>query len=328
MVIERYLITGANGFIGNKLCSFVRSKNQQITMFSRAQTRQFEGRSYVGNIEDALDPNLMKGVHAVFHLAGVAHSSMCDSSKTRTHYQQINVGGTKSILELAIKSGVKKFVLFSSVKAGGEVQNKCLNEESSCVPVDVYGQSKLEAERCVLELGKSAGVHTCVLRPALVYGVGMKGNLYQMLKTIDNGRFPPLPDIPNRRSMVSLDDLIQAAWLVMHADSANGKVYIVEDGEWYSSSRIYLAMLSALDRQPSKFKLPGCLFRLLASLGDICKKVGVSQPPFDSSHYLRLFGSIYYSSHNIQNELGWRPKQTFEDVLPEIISWYKMSKNK
>ena len=328
VAVKRYLITGANGFVGKNLCAFVRFKNHQLTLFSREKVGQLGERTYVGNIEDALDPEVMLGVHAVFHLAGVAHLPIGNSSEERDYYQKVNVDGTRSILELAIQSGVKRFVYFSSVKAGGEIQNNCLNEDSSCLPADVYGQSKLDAEHCVLELGARAGIHVCILRPALVYGAGMKGNLYQMLQSIDGGRFPPLPAIPNRRSMISVSDLIHAAWLVMHDERANGKVYIAEDGEQYSSRRIYLAMLNALGRRPPAFNLPTNFFQWLARFGDFLNRVGVNQPLFDSDHYLRLFGSVYYSADKIKNELGWRPEQTFEDALPEIISWYKTSKNK
>ena len=105
-----------------------------------------------------------------------------------------------------------------------------MTEEDQGEPEGIYGKTKREAELILLEIGRQSGMQVSIVRPSLVYGQGVKGNLRLMLSWIEKGWFPPLPEVNNRRSMIHVDDLVRALLLVAGDDRANGEIYIATDG--------------------------------------------------------------------------------------------------
>jgi nucleoside-diphosphate-sugar epimerase len=204
---------------------------------------------------------------------------------------------------LAVKSGVKRFVFISSVKAGGGLASgKCINESEQNEPEGVYGKSKREAELKLLKIGNESGMHVSIIRPSLVYGPKVKGNLQLMLAGIKKGWFPPLPEMGNRRSMIHVDDLVQAIFLVSEDKHSNGEIFIATDGAPYSSREIYNTMCSALDRSISKWSVPITLFDI-ASLVSPRVKYKIN----------KLLGDECYSSAKLE-ALGFKAKKSLKDM--------------
>ena len=314
----RALVTGATGFIGKKLIEhllknqfLVRSliRNQQNTLHLPAKIEIIEG--------DLTKPDTLKGACAnidiVFHLGGYAHAW----EEGAKHHHAINFLGTQHILQEAIGAKVKKFIFFSSVKAVADHEHY-IDESWDKQPNSPYGISKRQAEELVLN-AKNKGMHVCVLRPSLVYGPEWKGNLAVMLRAIDQGIFPPLPEMHNSRSMISVDDICQAALLAANHPEANGKVYFVTDGISYTTRQIYSLMCEALGKPIPYWHVPFWFFKLIAFIGDIGKKIFRRRMPFDSDALSKLFGSAYYNTTKIQRELGFHAIQNLKSQLPEII---------
>jgi nucleoside-diphosphate-sugar epimerase len=91
-------------------------------------------------------------------------------------------------------------------------------------------------------------MHVSIVRPTLVYGPGVKGNLALMQLGIEKGWFPPLPEVGNRRSMIHVDDLVQVLLLAANDDRANGEIFIATDGVPHSSANIYEAICHVLGK--------------------------------------------------------------------------------
>ena len=135
------------------------------------------------------------------------------------------------------------------MKAGGKaVSGQCINESDQDEPEGIYGKSKREAEIKLLKIGKESGMHVSIIRPSLVYGPNVKGNLQLMLSGIKKGWFPPLPEIGNKRSMIHVDDLVRAILLVATDERANGEIFIATDSMPYSSREIYNTMCDVLEK--------------------------------------------------------------------------------
>jgi len=310
---NKVCVTGASGFIGKKLCRHLQEKNAIVKSLVRQSQPGPWDEQFVCDVKE-LNLNathlkqFLKGTDTLFHLAGIAHTQ----SVSKEHYWETNVLATQNLLSLAISEGVQRFIYFSSVKA----------EESN----DEYGRSKKAAEEIVLKLGKEHGIHVCILRPALVYGPGVKGNLLNMMRGIDKGWFPPPPEIHNRRSMVSIDDVILAAILVSEHPNANGKIYTITDRKIYSTHSIYNAMRKALGLPKISWSIPYSAFRILAKLGDCVERILKYHSPINSAILNKFFGSAEYNSELIGKELDWNPTTDFFTVLPEIVDAYKKIK--
>jgi len=262
------------------------------------------------------------GCDTVFHLAGKAHS-LSEARGDEEVYRAINADGTSHVLEGAAAGGTRCFVLFSSVKAMGEEAPECLDESRQARPGTAYGRSKLAAEHLVLDYGKRAGLHVVCLRLPLVYGPGSKGNLFQMVSAIDRGFFPPLPNLENRRSMVHVSNVVEAALLAATSPAANGKCYIVTDARAYSTRELYEMICRELGKQVPQWHTPLVMLKVLGRVGDMIGYVRGERFLFDSDALEKLIGSAWYSSESISRDLGYRPTRSFEDAIPELIAAYR-----
>ena len=292
------LITGATGFIGRRLISAV---DGEIRVLSRAAHSDLE--TVICDLQSSvISDNTLDSIDTVFHLAGFAHD-MRDPSKIVDLYYKVNVSATVQLAELAVKSGVKRFVFVSSIKAGGiSTPKKCINENDQIDPEGIYGKTKREAELRLLKIGKESGMHISIIRPSLVYGPDVKGNLKSMLLGVEKGWFPPLPETGNKRSMIHVDDLVRAILLVADDDRANGEIFIATDGIPHSSRYIYNAMCSALDKSIPKWSVPKTLF-------DIASLVS-SQIKYKIN---KLLGDECYSSAKLE-ALGFKAKKSLKDM--------------
>ena len=313
----RYLVTGANGFIGQILCTHLQKNGTSVRALLRKQSTGSWNESVIGDLASGSLPHeCLSGVHTVFHLAGKAHA-LAENAKEASSYQQINVEGTRLLLEAARRAHVRRFIFFSSVKSVGEGGEAILDEECSLPPETPYGRTKLDAENLVLN---ATGIpHITILRPSMVYGPGNPGNLGRMISGVKKGFFPPFPKINNQRSMVHVEDVVQAAWLAAENPQAHKQIYIVTDGQVYSTRQIYEWICQALGKPVPNWSIPLPFLQGLARIGDGIGVVRGKRFMFDTDALAKLTGSAVYSSAKIQRELGFVPKWTLKKTLPTIL---------
>jgi len=314
--VNRALVTGASGFIGHALCSQLSERGWHLKALLRRPTSGPWHETVIGDLENFNHDDITDGIDTVFHLAGKAHA-LSKPRRDDGEYFQINTEGTRKLLEAAKEVGVRRFVFFSSVKAINEGSADCLNETSVCLPETPYGKSKLEGEHLVLK-GKYVP-EPVVLRLTMVYGPAMKGNLPRMIDAIAKGRFPPIPEFANQRSMVHVDDVVHAALLAAVKPAAVGQTYIVTDGQTYSTRQLYEWIYETLGKSVPRWRIPKAVFQGLARLGDVIGKIRGRRFFYDSDTLNKLAGSTWYSSQKIKRELGYHAKYQLRDSLPGIL---------
>ena len=295
------LVTGATGFVGQHLIKRLKLDGYNIKVISR---KLIPGVDTVicDFLEDDIPENALKGIDIVFHLAGYAHDLKSESGIEQT-YQKINVNVTADLLSLSDKHNVKKFIFVSSVKAGGApIKGNCASEKDQNSPDGIYGETKREAELRILETGRESSMHVSILRPALIYGPKVKGNLQLMMQGIKKGWFPPLPEIGNRRSMIHVDDIVRALLFLSNNKKSNGEVFIATDGRVYSSRNIYEIMCHVLDKNIPNWSVPRLLFNAIARLSSGFKyKID------------KLLGDECYSSKKLQS-LGFKAQKQLRQM--------------
>ncbi len=298
--MNKIVVTGATGFIGRRLVNKLALKSCDLRLFSRKNQEGFE--TIICDFEsDFTIGDAFTGVNTVFHLAGFAHD-LRNAAKIEHLYRVVNVDATIRLLELAADHRVERFIFVSSVKAGGHsISGKAMTEEDCAGPGGVYGQTKREAELKVLEMGRQSGMHVSIVRPSLVYGPGVKGNLALMRRFILKGWFPPLPETGNRRSMIHVDDLVRALLMVAEDKRSNGEVFIATDGIPHSSREIYEAMCNVLGKTVPRWSIPKFMFDIAAKFH-----------PRVRHKIEKLLGDECYSSEKLQS-LGFKAKHTLKD---------------
>ena len=181
---------------------------------------------------------------------------------------------------------------------------------------------KQENSRCLVLNGDYVP-HSVVIRPCMIYGKSHKGNLPRMIKAIERGFFPPLPEVHNHRSMVHVNDVVQAAWLAANKPIAAGKIYIVSDGQSYSTRQLYDWICATLNKKSLPFSIPIFVLNLIASIGDKIGQLRGKRFLFDSDVLEKLRSSALYSSAKIESELGFKARYNLQESLPEIVRYLK-----
>lgn len=338
------MVTGANGFIGKTLCKSLKTIGCYVVGLDRVPSRSSCDVCYVGDLSvKGLWVEALKDAEVVFHLAGKVHA-LAEVSQDEAEYFRINLEGTKNLLEAGNQAMVRKIVFFSTVKAMSRDEDGITRDRNnarevrpekepsqSCVcsarafseddliePDTPYGRSKLEAERLVLHGGFVP--EPVVLRLCMVYGAGAKGNMQKMLQAVSNHRFPPIPEVDNRRSMLHVADVIQAAVLVAEHSAAVGKIFIVSDGQSYSTRKVYDLMCRALGRTPPNWSVPLWILRGLGHVGDQIGRLRGRRFVFDTDALRKLIGDAWYSSEKLESQLGFKPEWTLEKAMPEMVA--------
>ena len=293
------LVSGGTGFIGSKLVTYLYKNDYDL---------RFLSRNYVSKntiqcdlLKDNIPPKALSNIDIVFHLAGFAHDTS-NVSEIKNYYK-LNVNATVRLANLAAKANVKRFIFLSSTKAGGVPHpNQCADENDQIDPECIYGKTKREAELKLLQIGKESNMHISIVRPSLVYGPSMKGNLKLMLSGIERGWFPPLPETGSRRSMIHVDDLVRAILLVAEDSQANGEIFIATDGVPHSSREIYNAMCAVKGKSIPKWSVPKILFDISSLVSHRIKyKIN------------KLLGDECYSSTKLES-IGFKAKKTLGDM--------------
>jgi UDP-glucose 4-epimerase len=251
---------------------------------------------------------LLQGVDVVFHLAGIAHNQAQSGS-----YSQVNHLATLALAKASADAGVKCFVYLSSVKAMGAPADDSVRTEEQCTaPTSAYGMSKLAAEQDLQSEFSNSEMAIVILRPTLVYGPAVKGNLLSMRRAVRAG-IPRPPELGGR-SMIAVQDLAAAMLQIASEPPPGIHLWIVCDGHRYSARRIYDLMRAVSGNGAGISWLPLWVWRFGAYLADGMRDRGAD------SKFSKLFGTELYSSAAIMQALSWQPQFELVDIVPEIMA--------
>jgi len=301
--MSRVLVTGANGFIGRAVCDRLAAEHEVVPVVRR---RRSALEVEVGDIDDETDwTSALEGCDAVVHTAAHVHV-MGEADETK--FRQVNTLGSLCLARTAARSGVKRLIFLSSVKAVRETGH--LDLATPCNPKDAYGISKYEAEYGLVDIARQTGLEVVILRLPLVYGPGVGGNFLRLLKLVDLGIPLPLGGILNARSMLSRRNLVSAIEASLVREKPARQIYLLSDGERVSTPELIRRIAEALGKRARLVALPtGILYALARVVGKL--------PEAD-----RLLGSLTVDSSGFNRDLGWTPEVRFREGLEETVAWY------
>ena len=314
------LVTGANGFVGSALCATLVQHGHDV----RGGVRRSDvvlnakiSRATVGEINSQTDWSAaLAGVDAVIHLAARVHVMNETSIDPLEEFRRANVYGTEHLARTAAAHGVKRLIFVSSIKVNGEetIGGNSYTELDVNSPQDPYGVSKVEAEQALHRVAKETGLEVVIVRPPLVYGPGVKGNFERMLKVLSKGIPLPLASVKNLRSMIYVENLVDALRVCAIHPAAVGKTYLLSDGDDISTPDLLRQLALAMGKPARLFPFPVALLKLAGKL------LGKSE------EIVRLLGSLQMDSGKIRRELNWQPPYTLQQGLQATAEWYQTSR--
>jgi nucleoside-diphosphate-sugar epimerase len=317
----RFLVTGANGFVGKHLCAELLRQGQPVRAAVRSASPPVDGIevAVVGAIDGETNwANALHDVDVVIHLAARVHVMKDTAADPLAEFLKVNTQGTANLARQAAAAGVKRLVYVSSIKVNGErtAETQPFAESDKPDPQDAYAISKWQAEQVLQRVAQEAGIEVVIVRPPLVYGPGVRGNFIRLLAAVDKGIPLPLASVRNKRSLVYLGNLADALILCASHPAAAGKTYLVRDGEDISIPDLVRQMAAGLGRPARLLPLP---VKLLRGLGKLSGKPESIE---------RMVGSLRVNDDLIRKELGWKPQFTLQQGLQATALWYSKAQHR
>lgn len=318
------LVTGATGFVGRVVIASLKMRGEKIRcvvrknsnvdcqyLYNKFQLGEFD-QIIVKDISSNTNwGNSLNGVEAVIHLAGRAHVMNEDREKAKAKYFELNTLGTKKLAETAADQGVKRLIFVSTIKVNGETTvDKPFKEEDSVSPTDPYALSKWEAEKILHSVSKKTGMEVVIVRPPLVYGPNVKGNMIRLLRLVDKGVPLPLANVNNCRTMIAVENLADFLAQCLRNKNIAGKTLLPTDGSNLSTTELLNNIALFTKRELRLFYMPKSFLKLSASLigkRDICD---------------RLTSSLVVDGKETKRLLGWSPKVPVYEALKRMTDWY------
>lgn len=316
----KFLVTGANGFVGKTLCAKLLRQGQSVRAAVRSGNSTLENvkAATVGAIDGETDWSAsLRGVDVVIHLAARVHVMKDKAADPLTEFLKVNLYGTSNLAQQAASAGVKRLVYVSSIKVNGEqtTVNRPFTESDEPDPQDPYGMSKWRAEQDLQRIARETGLQVVIVRPPLVYGPGVKGNFIRLLAAIDRGIPLPLAGANNARSLVYVGNLVDALIACATYPAAVGQTYLVSDGDDVSTAMLVDMIARSLGRNNRAFNFPTGILRAVATVLGRAEQVD------------RLFGSLRINDEKLRRELAWSPPFTLEQGLRATVEWYRAHRN-
>ncbi len=321
----KILVTGGTGFTGKALVKrLIDDEHEVVSLDYQEGLKTDEIRAWgatvvIGTVTDrAVVDQCMEGVEIVQHLAAAFRELDVDD----TYYDEVNVGGTTTVLESALAHGVKKFIYCSTCGVHGNVAHPPGNEDSPIAPGDYYQQTKYNAEPVVNEFCKK-GMDTVILRPAAMYGPGDPERFQMIFKRVSKGTFPMFGSGKTWYHPLYIDNLIDALVLAMEPGKGVGEVYLIADENYVEIETLVQMTAKALGVE---VKIPHYPVTPLVIAGHICEKVCKPfkiTPPIFPRRVDWFRQNRAFDISKAKRELGYAPKIDLEEGLKRTGDWYR-----
>jgi len=319
------LVTGGTGFTGSALVMRLSELGHNVTSVDYkkgicfGELEEKGVKLITGSITDAaLVENAMRGIEFVFHLA----AAFRELDVSNEYYYDVNVEGTRVVIESAFRHGAKKFVYCSTQGVHGHIANPPGDESSPITPEDYYQETKYGGELIVQEYIKK-GMNATIMRPTAIYGPGDPGRFLMIYKWAKKGFFPMFGNGRTFYHPVYIDNLVDAFIIALELEKGKGGTYIIGDEEYLPIEDLVVKTGKALGITIKVVHLP--LLPLVVA-GHVCEKAckpfRIPPPIFprrvDWYRQVRAF-----NIDKAKQELGYRPKVGIDEGLRRTAEWYK-----
>jgi Nucleoside-diphosphate-sugar epimerases len=321
----KILVTGGTGFTGKVLVKRLLDEGHQVVALDNKEglktreLRDWGAEVVIGSVTDKETvKRCMDGVEIVHHLAAAFREMNVPDS----YYKEVNVEGTRNVLEAAFAQKVKKFIYCSTCGVHGNIDNPPGGEDAPIHAADYYQQTKYEAEPVVNEFFKK-GMKTVILRPAAIYGPGDPERFFMIYKRVARGTFPMFGDGKTFYHPLYIDNLIDAFMLSMEEGKGDGEAYLIADEEYIEIEELVRKIAKSLNVE---IKIPHYPIIPVIIIGHICEKICKPfriTPPIFPRRVDWYRQNRAFKIDKAKRDLGYQPKVGIDEGLKRTAEWYR-----
>jgi nucleoside-diphosphate-sugar epimerase/2-polyprenyl-3-methyl-5-hydroxy-6-metoxy-1,4-benzoquinol methylase len=322
----KVLITGGTGFIGSRLALRCFEKGQTVRILgqennnteetNRRLVEQEGAEVLLGSVtEREKVREALQDVNVVYHLAAAQHEANVPDQV----FWDVNVTGTRNLLEESLNVGVKRFVYGSTIGVYGSALDGELDEDAPPRPANIYGITKLEAEKVVQSYKDN--LPAVIIRISETYGPGDR-RLLKLFRLINKNAFFMIGNGKNLHHPIYIDDLIDGLLLAAKSEEAVGNIFVLPGKDALTTNDMVAAISEVLEASGAKFRAPLFPFLTLATiLETVCKPFGI-QPPLHRRRMDFFRKTFVFAGEKSRNVLKFSPKFTFKEGALETARWY------
>ena len=304
--MEKVLITGNTGFVGQNLIKYIDKYSSCHTIGISRKAEGKQTKSY-----SALTSEFWNQTSVFIHLAGKAHD--LKNTSEDEDYFEVNTELTKKLFDQFLGSTCETFIYMSSVKAVADEVLGVLDESVIPSPVTAYGKSKLAAEKYILSQKLPKGKRVYILRPCMIHGPNNKGNLNLLYHFVKKGIPYPFGSFENKRSFVSIDNLCFVIKELIENKNIPSGVYNISDDQDLSTNELVETMGEVLQKPARILKISKLLVRGVSKIGDLLPL------PVNSERLQKLTENYVVSNRKIIEAIGKELPFTAREGLRKTI---------
>jgi nucleoside-diphosphate-sugar epimerase len=321
----RILVTGGTGFTGKALVRRLLALGHEVVALDykeglkTAELRDWGAGVVLGSVTDAaVVRRAMEGIEVVHHLA----AAFREMNVPDTYYWEVNVQGTRNVLDEALKQGVRKLVYCSTCGVHGNIDHPPGGEDAPIQPADYYQRTKYEAEPLVRTFHQR-GLPAAILRPAAIYGPGDPERFLMIFRRVSRGTFPMFGKGRTLYHPLYIDNLVDAFIAAMADGVGDGEAYLIADDEYLEIEDLVTRVGRALNVD---VKIPHYPVWPVVAAGHVvekaCRPFGITPPIFprrvDWYRQNRAF-----KIDKAKRDLGYEPKVGIDEGLRRTADWYR-----
>lgn len=321
----RAFVTGGTGFTGSALSRRLAEEGHEVIALDNKpglfddELRDLGVRIEIGSVADrALVNRLVDGCDRVYHLA--AAFRLVNLGKAQ--YHDINVNGTRHVLEAALRHGVERTVYCSTCGVHGNVEHPPANELAPIAPADYYQQTKWEGEVVAREL-LERGLWVSTVRPTAIYGPGDPERFLLIYRRVARGHFTFLGDGSAHYHPVYIDNLVDGILLAGEREEARGESYLIADERSLPIRDLVEEVGRALEVPVAIRHLPFWPAYAVAAAVELAFKPLPAEPPIFRRRLDWFRQNRSFDITKARRELGYVPRVDIPTGLRRTGEWYR-----
>jgi nucleoside-diphosphate-sugar epimerase len=322
----RIFLTGGSGFIGSRLAPLAIEAGHSVTVVTPINTPAERARCdaltkagiklVVAPLEDAnVISRELQGNDVVIHLAAAQH----EAEQPESHFHRVNVEGTRSLLDLASRAGIRRFVHGSTIGVYGSAASGRLDEQSPLAPDNPYGRTKAAAEQVVRQ--QQSAMEWAIVRISETYGPADM-RLLKLFRGVKKGRFPIIGSGQNLHQLIYVDDLCRGLLAACTVPTAHKETVVLAGSEEITTNEMVAAVSETVGVKKGALHAPMWPFLLAAMLFESTFSPLGLKPPLHRRRLDFFRKSFAFSNTKAEQVLGFRPQVSFREGARKTAEWY------